>query len=60
MNLSYKDLTCKRGSVGQSNGLSIPLAARSVVSSIPSKTPTTQIPMDLNFIYLQTRVLNYC
>jgi len=42
------NLTWKRGSVGQSEGLSIP------------RSSTTQIPMDLNFIDFQTRVLNYC
>jgi len=46
------NLTCKRGSVGQSEGLLIP--------SIPSKSPRTQIPMDLNYIDPQSSVLNYC
>jgi len=44
------DLTWKRGSVGQS-------VNPYVVGSMPSKNPTTQIPMDLNFIDLQTRIL---
>ena len=48
-------LTCKRGSVGQSEGLSIPRSS----SSIPSENPITQILMNLNFIDPQTRVLNY-
>ena len=48
------DLTCKRGSVGQSEGLSIPrLSVRFRLN------PTTQILMNMNFIDPQTRVLNY-
>ena len=54
LSASY-DLTCKRGSVGQSEGLSIP---RSSVRF--RQNPTSQIPMDLNFIDPQTSVINYC
>ena len=68
------DLTCKRGSVGQSEGLSIPRSSsRASVAQLVRardcqslgrrfdsvKNLTTQIPMNLNFIDPQTRVLNY-
>ena len=50
----YSDLTCKRGSVGQSEGLSIPR------SSVRFRlNPIPQILMNLNFIDPPTRVLNY-
>ena len=48
------DLTCKRGSVGQSEGLSIP---RSSVRFRPKPIP--QILMNLNFIDPPARVLSY-
>ena len=50
-----KDLTRKRGSVGQSEGM---LLARSSVQF--RLKPSTQIPIDLNYIDPQSRVLNYC
>jgi len=51
----YIDLTCKRGSVGQTKGLLIPrLSIRFRLK------PKNINRMDLNYTDPQTRVLNYC